>query len=1192
MSLSTAPLRVWGRRQNLNTHHGRNFELPGGRAGRNPFSKKDAHTMKTSYTCTGLTLALICAVSLLSIPAMFADRQTSARISKVQSDVRPIKPSTSRLTAEQAREAYGQIEMGFEASSEQTGSGVNFLARGAGYTLFLKSTEAVFVLARNGGRAKAQLPPVESSAEKALQAGRSNGDGGSAATLHAPPKVLRLKLAGADKTAVVKGADELPGKVNYFIGDDSAKWRANVSTFGSVRYAQVYQGVDVVYYGNQRQLEYDFIIAPGSDARAIKLQFDGADKVEVDAAGDLLLALGESVIRQPKPLMYQEVSGERRAVDGGYAVNAAGQVGFAVGDYDAQRPLIIDPVLVYSTYLGGSDVDEGNDIAVDSAGNAYICGITNSTNFPTANAIQGTFNPPINPSLVSRDGFVTKLNAAGTALVYSTYLGGNADDRCNKIAVDASGNAYVAGETGSTNFPTANAFQSTYGGGFSDGYIAKLNAAGSAFVYSTYLGGDVFDAAHALTIDSTGSVYATGRTTSSTFPVVNPIQGTYSGGPGADAFVTKINAAGTALVYSTYLGGNAGTTGGFTAGFSIKVDSTGSAYLTGQTRATNFPTANAIQSTFGGGFPDGDAFVTKLNAAGTALVYSTYLGGSDNDIGNEIALDSAGNAYVTGVANSANFPTANAFQSTLKGTSDAFVTKLNAAGTAFIYSTYLGGTTNESGNAIAVDSAGNAYVAGGTSSTDFPLVNPNQGTFAGLVDIFLTKFNAGGSALTYSTYFGGSGNDTALAVAVDSANSMYIAGRTSSTNYPTLNPIQSANGGGGNNDVFITKISDPPPTTFQFSQSTYPVQEDVTSVSFTVTRTGNTSAGATVDYATADGTASERSDYTTALGTIRFAAGETAATVPVLINEDSRVEGMEAFTVTLSNPTGGTSIGTPATATIQILDDGSEPAANAIDDSTIFVGTHYHDFLNRQSDSAGLAFWVNEIESCGANAPCREVKRINVSAAFFLSIEFQQTGYFVIRVYKSAFGSTSGNPAYRPFLRDTQEIGRGVVIGSPGADALLEANKQAFATAFVQRSDFQAAHGSQTADQYVDSLFANAGATPTAPERASAITAFGSGDTAGRTAALRNIIESGSVFNKLYNPSFVLMQYFGYLRRNPNDAPDGNFSGYDFWLAKMNQFSLTGEDVRNEQVALGRVQRAEMVKAFIISGEYRGRFGP
>ena len=370
------------------------------------------------------------------------------------------------------------------------------------------------------------------------------------------------------------------------------------------------------------------------------------------------------------------------------------------------------------------------------------------------------------------------------------------------------------------------------------------------------------------------------------------------------------------------------------------------------------------------------------------------------------------------------------------------------------------------------------------------------------------------------------------------------------------------------------------------------MNEDVFSVTVTVTRSGDTSAAATVDYATADGTATERADYTTALGTLRFAAGETSKTFEVLVNEDSKVEAPENFSIALSNPTGGTSLGVIAIATLQITDDLAEPSSNVIDDSTIFVGQHYHDFLNRQSDLSGLAFWVNQIEGCGADAQCREVKRINVSAAFFLSIEFQQTGYFVIRTYKSAFGSTSGNPAYRPFLRDTQEVGRGVIVGTPGADAMLEANKQAFVVGFVQRADFQAAHGSQNADQYVDSLFANAGATPTAAERAAAITAFGTGDTAGRAAALRNIVESGAVFNKLYNPAFVLMQYFGYLRRNPNDAPDGNFSGYDFWLMKMDQFSLPGEDVRDAQVALARVQRAEMVKAFIISGEYRGRFAP
>jgi hypothetical protein len=902
-------------------------------------------------------------------------------------------------------------------------------------------------------------------------------------------------------------------------------------------------------------------------------------------------------MRQPKPVVYQEVAGARRLIAGGYKVGADSQVSFSVGEYDRALPLVIDPTLAYSTYLGGSDLEDGNDIAVDSAGNAYICGITNSTNFPTANAIQGTFNPPINPNLVSRDGFVTKLNPAGTAFVYSTYLGGNADDRCNKIAVDASGNAYVAGETGSTNFPTANAFQATYGGGFSDAYVTKINPAGSALVYSTYIGGTIFDAAQAITIDSTNNVYITGRSTSADYPVVNPIQGTYSGGPGADAIVTKLNAAGTALVYSTYLGGSGGN--GFTAGFSIKVDSTGAAYLTGQTRATNFPTVNPIQSTFGGGFPDGDAFVTKLNAAGSALVYSTYLGGSDNDIGFEIALDSIGSAYITGVANSANFPTANAFQGTLKGSSDAFVTKLNAAGTAFVYSTYLGGTTDESGNGIALDSANNAYIAGGTSSTDFPLVNPTQATRGGgVTEAFLTKFNAAGSALTYSTYLGGSGNDTALAIALDPANSMYLTGRTASTNFPTLNPVQSTNGG-GSQDAFVTKIIDPPPTTFQFSQSIYSVTEDVTSVTVTVTRLGDSSAAATVDYATADGTATERADYTTALGTLRFAVGETSKTFDVLVNEDSKVEALENFSIALSNPTGGSSLGPQATTTIQITDDLAEPSTNVIDDSTIFVGSHYHDFLNRQSDASGLAFWVNQIEMCGADAQCREVKRINVSAAFFLSIEFQQTGYLVFRFYKETFTDSParprGMPRYREFLRDTQEIGRGVVVGVGNWEVQLEANKQEFARQWVQRPEFVAQFpGGMTAAAFVDKLFLNSEVTPTTAERNAAIAAFGAGDVNGRAAALRSVADSGSVYNKQYNQAFVLIEYIGYLRRNPNDAPEPalDYAGYDFWLTKMNQFSLTGEDVRNDQVALARVQRAEMVRAFIISREYRGRFGP
>ncbi|HYJ88611.1 MAG TPA: SBBP repeat-containing protein, partial [Pyrinomonadaceae bacterium] len=714
-------------------------------------------------------------------------------------------PSTA-----QVREAYGRLPLSFEANAGQAHESVDFVARGAGYTLSLSPSGAGLALTRQSDKSPQSAEPSASDSERSGVRARSNRANNTRQSL---PRVLRMGIVGGDKSALAVGTDKLPGKVNYFIGRDPRLWRTDVSTFERVRYGNVYPGVDVVYYGNQGQLEYDFVVAPGRDPGVVKLQFKGADKVEVDSAGDLLLTLGESVIRQPKPVVYQEVGGERREVAGGYTVGEDGQVGFRVGEYDRSAPLVIDPVLVYSTYLGGSGTEEGIDIAVDGFGSAYICGDTTSTNFPTANALDGTFGG--GQFAGARDAFVTKLNPAGTALVYSTYLGGsgdpintnlNGDDRCAKIKVDGTGNAYVAGETHSPDFPTANAFQGTYGDGLSDAFVTKLNQAGSALVYSTFIGGNVFDAAHAIALDSSNNAYVVGRTTSSNFPTVNPIQATFAGGS-SDVFVLKLNTAGSALVYSTFLGGS-----DFEAGLSVAVDSSGNAYLTGQGRSTNFPTVNAIQATFGGGAIEGDAFVTKVNAAGSALVYSTYLGGTGEDVGFEIAVDSSGSAHVAGSTFSTNFPTANALQAALSGTSDGFVTKLNAAGSAFAYSTFLGGTGGDSANGIALDSVGTTYVALGTTSTDFPTVNPTQAASGGGTDGAVTKFNAAGSALLYSTYLGGSGSDAALAIALDSAGSMYITGRTTSTNFPTLTPIQSTNGG-GTFDVFVTKISDPPATT-------------------------------------------------------------------------------------------------------------------------------------------------------------------------------------------------------------------------------------------------------------------------------------------------------------------------------------------------------------------------------------------
>jgi hypothetical protein len=1058
-------------------------------------------------------------------------------------------PSAPRTTT-QAREAYGQLPLSFEANRGQMTKTVNFLARGAGYMLALSPTEAVFALTRHSDEQS------------------QSGEPSSA--------VLRMNLVGANRSASVEGLNELEGKVNYITGNDPARWRTDIPTFGRVRYAEVYPGIDVVYYGNQKQLEYDFVVAPGRDARAIALEFAGAKKVEVETTtGDLWLTVREAKIRQPKPFVYQEVAGARRMVEGNYVLDDGGRVRFALGEYDAALPLVIDPVLVYSTYLGGSGTDEARDIAVDSSGNAYICGDTLSPNFPTANAFDTTFGSGQFGG--QRDAFVTKLNAAGTALVYSTYLGGsgnvaqpniNGDDRCFSLRVDASGNAYLAGETHSDDFPTANAIQATFGsGGISDAFVTKLNANGNALVFSTYLGGDTFDAAGGIALDSSNNIYITGRTTSSNYPTLNPIQASYSGGPGADVIITKINAAGTALVYSTYLGGNAGTDGGFENGSSIDVDSAGNAYITGQTRSTNFPTANPVQATFGGGFPDGDAFITKINAAGNALVYSTYLGGSDNDVGADIDVDSAGVAHVGGFTSSSNFPTANAFDSTFGGTQDGFATKLNAAGNAFAYSTYFGGSGSDAINDIAVDSSGNTYVVGGTNSTDLPTVNPTQGTIGGGTgDAFATKFNAAGSALMFSTYLGGSDFDRANALAVDSANSIYVVGLTASTNFPTLSPVQAANGG-GTHDAFVTKISDPPPPVLSLSQPSYIVGEGGVVIAINVLRSGDASQPVTVSYATSDtfglnqcsnvtGAASARCDYTISVGRLSFAAGEQLKTVNVSIVDDSYAEGTESFTFSLSAPTGAT-LGTPATATITITDNDLTTGVNPIDGVDFFVRQHYLDFMGREPEPSGLQNWRDILNNCPqGNTTC---DRIEVSSAFFRSEEFQTRGYFIYLFY-SAIGRI---PRYMEWVSDYSRVS-GFLTPQQ-----LEANKSAFVTEFMARQEFQTRYGALTdPTSYVDALLQTVG-LPNHPSRAAWITGL-TNATMTRAQVLRALVESTEVYNKYYNEAFVVMQYFGYLRRDPDIL-------YLQWIQTLNQ---NGGNYRI------------MISGFLNSIEYRRRFGP
>lgn len=668
-------------------------------------------------------------------------------------------------------EAYGKLPLSFEANRGQTDGKTKFLSRGSGYTLFLTPREAVLSLSRPDAHA-----------------------------------VLRVQLLGANPDPQVVGLDELPGKVNYFIGNDPRNWRTGIPTYTRVRHQGVYPGVDLVYYGNRGHLEYDLVVAPGADPKAIRLRFEGADKISLDDQGNLIAHIAGGEVIQRAPVIYQEVGGARQEISGGYALRGEGRAGFQMAAYDVGRPLVIDPVLEYSSYLGGSDRDQGHGIAVGADGSIYVTGQTLSDDFPTANAAQGSGGGNF-------DAFVTKLSADGSSLIYSTYLGGSGIDVGEAIAVDADGNAYVTG-VASTDFPTTmGSYQSAHAGG-SDAFVAKLNAAGSTLVYSTFLGGGGMEESYGIAVDGDGSAYVAGRTYSDEFPTTSgSFDPTFNGN--TDAFVTKLNPAGSALVYSTYLGGSGAAASGTDGGVGVAVDGTGNAYVTGWTGSEDFPTtAGAFQTALAA--PGHDVFVTKMSTDGSDLVYSTFLGGTRFDTGFGIAVDLTGHAYLTGETSSLDFPTTeNAFQTEPPGFRDAFVTKLNAAGSALDYSSFLGGGNVEHGAAIAVDAEGNAYATGWTASTDFPTVFPLLGSGYENGEAYVAKVNAAGSGLVYSTYLGGSDLDRVGAdagdpdgnlIAVDAEGCAYVTGRTRSTDFPTTAGAFQTAFGGGLNDAFVAKI--------------------------------------------------------------------------------------------------------------------------------------------------------------------------------------------------------------------------------------------------------------------------------------------------------------------------------------------------------------------------------------------------
>jgi hypothetical protein len=718
----------------------------------------------------------------------------------------PVAASPSdKAAVTRAIETLGALPLRFEVNNGQFDDATKFAARGLGYGLSLTSTGAVLSL-------------------------RDTADRSS---------IVSLSLVGGRAAASITPIDALPGVIHHYRGNDPSAWRTNVRAYARVRYASVYDGIDLVYYGNQQRLEYDFEVAPGRDPAAIRLRFDGASRVEIDdATGDLLLHVGNTdrsgaagtanaaaaePLRQHKPITYQHIDGVRREVESRYVIHPDRTVGFVIGAYDRTAPLTIDPILLYSTLFGGNSEESIFDIAVDPTGFIYVTGRTeDNPGFPTT---PGAFQP--NKGGGNTDAFVSKFNPQGSALIYSTFLGGDRDEnfrmaRGGRIAADAAGNAYIAGETNSTNFPTSgNAADSTYAGAVanpSDSYYVKLGPTG-AFLYGTYIGGSDYEFSSGIAVDGTGNVYVYGATASDIAEGFTHTAGAYDSTLNqGDVFLQKYDPAG-ARIYSTLLGGT-GVENSFVAvGGGLVIDDAGRAYMTGDTYALDFPIVNGFQGTFGGG-NSYDVFVAVIDpsiAGAGGLIYSSYLGGNGQDLAYGIAYAGTRQVVITGEADP-NFPTKNALDATFNGgNSDVFLAKFDTAAigaASLVYSTYLGGSDFEMAYDIAVDPQGNIHIVGDTRSADFPQVGALSTIFF-LTQPFIAKINAAGSAIIYSTYFGAQSNGKLIgAVTTNAIGETLFAGNTNSDRanppnadgWPMVNAFQTVYGG-GDRDAVIGRIT-------------------------------------------------------------------------------------------------------------------------------------------------------------------------------------------------------------------------------------------------------------------------------------------------------------------------------------------------------------------------------------------------
>lgn len=719
--------------------------------------------------------------------------------------------------------AYGKLPLSFEVNEGQTDRKAKFISRGDGYTLFLTSDGAAL---RLRGESKAT-------------------NRGSRHT------AVKMNFRNANPTPHATAVGELPGKSNYFIGNDPTKWRTNVSRYAKVKYNEVYPGIDLVYYGNQEQLEYDFVVAPGADPSVIRLAYAGAEKVEVDQNGDLVLKTSIGELRQHKPILYQEVEGARREIAGNFVIKGENEVGFEIGDYDASHPLVIDPTLSWATLLGGSGDEIARAVASDFEGNAYVTGATDSVDFPISSGA-------VDKTIVLEDAFITKFNPAGTAIIYSTFIGGSiglpaippnlppglppiqpfpTQEESNGIAVDFNGDAYIVGSTSSADFPTTtNALRST-GGLAPTAFVVRVNSTGSKLVYSSYIigggGVDIIERGTAIAVSEPGIAVIGGYTNSSElegYTSKGAFQEKKAGNPlSPDGFIVKLDtnaATGPASnLYITYLGGGVGVNDGVENIQGLAVDPAGNIYVVGDTRSTDFPTTpNAYDRTFNGG--EYDVFFTKISPAknGAAdLLYSTYLGGSGYDSAGGVALDRWGNVYVAGDTDSSNFPTLKAYDGSYNGNEDAFLTKFTTSRSgadSLLYSTYLGGVGVDAAFGVAADCLGRAHIVGVTSifppdipSTNFPTTaDAYDASFNGVQDVTVSIINTldtGAKSLVYSTFIGGGEEDAGFGIALDqNTGDFYIVGLTGSqagSQFPTTKGAYQA-AIKGESDAFIVKF--------------------------------------------------------------------------------------------------------------------------------------------------------------------------------------------------------------------------------------------------------------------------------------------------------------------------------------------------------------------------------------------------